>query len=232
MITGAPGVGKSVLFDHLRGAAPKIGYVPKGRSEGVEKQTIVGHGHRLAYHVVPGQASAPRLKALDDLFAGKDIIEGVIHVVAGGHAHVRGDTASAFAQQSGVSTLAQWLDIQKQAELEDLAETLRWVEQSHRMHQGNPKWFLVAVAKYDLYYDKRDEAAGFYQTDPGSAFVQKMNATLNRLGAQNFRWDTLPVSSYLDRYTSPVGNVQPQLTEPERDHLLTQMINEIEKRCE
>ena len=232
VITGAAGVGKTVLLDHLSGVAPKIGYTPPGRSDKTEKQNVASAGIRMGYRVVPGQASRPRLEALDRVFTNKEPVDGVIHVVANGHASVReAATLEVLSDPIGLD-LNRWLEERRQSELQDLEETLRFIKQSHRKHGGQPKWLLVAVAKLDLFYDKHAEAQLYYHADSNSPFVQMLNKATNELGTQNFRWNALPVCSYLDRYTWSGGTVSPQLTEPERDFFLTQFGAEIMRLCQ
>jgi energy-coupling factor transporter ATP-binding protein EcfA2 len=65
VITGMPGVGKSVLLDHMTGAAYKPGYNPPGTSVKAETSRVYKPGSVSALTVVPGQDSPSKYIALD-----------------------------------------------------------------------------------------------------------------------------------------------------------------------
>jgi hypothetical protein len=92
VITGLPGVGKTVLSDYLTDVAYKRGYTSPLKSEDLETRSTSIQKQRLDFKVIPGQDSPQRNNALDEFFEGNEnsTIDGVIHVVANGMSRVGG----------------------------------------------------------------------------------------------------------------------------------------------
>src|SRR5438477_4920821 len=82
--TGAAGVGKTVLLDHLSGHAFKAGYQPPAQSQKDEKAGISEHRKRIRLVTIPGQTSGPRFEAFKKVMSDKETVDGIIHVVANG----------------------------------------------------------------------------------------------------------------------------------------------------
>jgi hypothetical protein len=185
-VTGMTGVGKSQLVDRLSrrstdDAAAEVG------SATMERRTRKGaklHGFRFL--VVPGDNAATRLGALDEVFHDEPV-DGVIHVVANGHA-----TPRRAAGTTGVATATR--EEQLAAELED------WAITSHRIasmavRRDKPVWLVIAVTKTDLYADEIDEVVRYYSPGSGSAFGDKIDELRALAGGAKLSVDVLPVSS-------------------------------------
>ena len=185
-VTGMTGVGKSQLVDRLAGRATDDAVAEVG-SAVMERRTRRGsrlHGFRFL--VVPGDNAATRLAALDEVFHDEPV-DGVIHVVAGGHA-----TPRRAAGTTGRATATR--EEQLAAELED------WTITSHRIasmavRRNKPIWLIIAVTKIDLYPDDVDEVVRYYSPGSGSPFAERVDALRALAGGAKLSIDVLPVSS-------------------------------------
>ena len=166
---------------------------------------------------------------MQHLFTDKPGVDGVIHVVCHGHISLRTEEMENIKQQ-GIGTLQQFAEYQRQQEVAELEEVLRYIEQSYTKQQ-KPKWMLVAVAKYDLYSNQAQEMSEYYSNTSHSDFVSLLQKHSGQVGTNNFRWEAVPVCTYLDAFTYDSGTIKPQLTEPERDHFLTSFVKKLESYC-
>ena len=193
-VTGMTGVGKSELVDHLCGRA-SAGGTPEAGSAVLERR--VRRGGRLRgfrFRVVPGENAATRLGALDEVFHDEPV-DGVLHVVAHGHATGRrraGTTGPAEV------TRAQQLE----AELED------WTVTSHRIaamavRRERPTWLVVVVTKVDLYAGEVDEVVRSYSPGSGTPFGDRLDELRALAGAAKLSIDVLPACSHLDAPVEP-----------------------------
>lgn len=183
-LTGMTGVGKTRLADRLARRASAEAQAEVG-SAVLERRTRRAAGLRgYRFRVVPGQNAATRLTALDEVFHDEPV-DGVLHVVAFGHATPRraGGTTGA-AQATREDQLA--------AELED------WTITSHRVasmavRRERPTWLIIAVTKTDLYPDQIDDAVAYYSPGGSSPFSAKLDELRSLAGAAKLSIDVLPV---------------------------------------
>jgi len=185
-VTGMTGVGKSQLVDRLtrRSTDDAVAEVGSAVMERRTRKAARLHGFRFL--VVPGDNAATRLGALDEVFHDEPV-DGVIHVVANGHA-----TPRRAAGTSGAATATR--EEQLAAELED------WTITSHRIasmavRRHKPIWLIIAVTKTDLYPDHIDEAVRYYSPGSGSPFAERVEALRALAGGAKLSIDVLPVSS-------------------------------------
>lgn len=185
-VTGMTGVGKSRLVDRLSRRATAAGAEEVG-SAVMERRTRRSAGLRgFRFRVVPGDNAATRLGALDEVFHDEPV-DGVLHVVAWGHATPRraaGTTGSARSTR----------EEQLAAELED------WTITAHRIaslavRRDRPIWLVVAVTKADLYPDEIDEAVRYYSPGSGSPFGRRLDDLRALAGGARLSIDVLPVAA-------------------------------------
>ena len=231
-ITGISGIGKTLLFDQLTGNADASGYAPPGKSETTEKGKTTAGGKRFPMVVIPGQESGNRLDALDNLLGGKQTVDGIVHVVANGFVEVRTETAKQELVERGFDTIDSVISHYRQDEFEELAGVCERIRQSHRKTR-KPSWLLVAVTKYDLFYDKFNAVEKHYaevrwgeagEPESASAILEHL---LDRVGSDNFRYNILPVCSWLESFEWNGETVISQLGDEERNHLLAKFVDQM-----
>lgn len=231
VITGLPGVGKTVLADYLTDAAYKRGYTSPSQSEDLETKNTSIQKQKIDFKVIPGQGSPPRNNALDEFFAGNEnpAIDGVIHVVANGMSR----TGTSFTQEYRMNpnlSLQAHQQAQFVEEVEDLRQICELMRKSIRKNR-QPSWLLVAVTKVDLYYDSIETARDRYSTQGQSEFSDQIRILSNQVGSDNFRWDALPFCGRLDDFILGVQPYKPQLREHQRDHYIAQFSKKLVSMC-
>ena len=185
-VTGMTGVGKTQLADRLsrRTTGEAAGEVGSAVMERRTRRSARLHGFRFL--VVPGDNAATRLAALDEVFHDEPV-DGVVHVVADGHATPRrtaGTTGTASASREDLLAL----------ELEDWAITAHRIA-SMAVRRDRPVWLVIAVTKADLYAEKLDEVVRYYSPGSGSPFAAKVDELRALAGGAKLSVDVLPVSS-------------------------------------
>jgi hypothetical protein len=183
-VTGMTGVGKTRLADRLSRRASAEGGQDVG-SAVMERRTRRDarlRGYR--FRVVPGENAATRLGALDEVFHDEPV-DGVLHVVANGHATPRrtGGTSGA-----GVATREEQLA----AELEDWSITAHRIA-SMAVRRERPTWLVIAVTKADLFADDVEAAVHYYSPGSGSPFGDKLDELRALAGGAKLSIDVLPV---------------------------------------
>ena len=188
-VTGMTGVGKTRLADRLsRRASAESGgeggtlEVGSAVMERRTRRTTRLRGYR--FRVVPGENAATRLGALDEVFHDEPV-DGVLHVVANGHATPRrtGGTSGAGAASR---------DEQLAAELEDWSITAHRIA-SMAVRRDRPTWLIIAVTKADLFTDDLDAAVHYYSPGSGSPFGEKLDELRALAGGAKLSIDVLPV---------------------------------------
>jgi GTPase SAR1 family protein len=230
-ITGMPGVGKSVLLEHLTGSAYRRNY-EKPEQPSVHKETgnISARKKRLVLTTVPGQESGARYVALSELFESKKPVLGVVHVVANGFASIRLKSAQEHLVAAGMKTINDYRQHQLEAEIEDLRATASWIVGSVRKHH-EMLWMLVVASKCDLYADNLDATEKYYSPYGHNGFVQQLELLKEKLGTLSFSWASLPVCATLEDFTWNGQTVKSQLQQQQRDQLITNLLRRIESAC-
>jgi len=199
VVTGAAGVGKTVLVDHLTGDGLSADYQPPGRSIGAEKERVKHNKQRLVLTVVPGQHSLPRLTTLDQSFNEKSPPDGLIFTAAYGFAEVREQYAREALVAQGLASLDDLLAAQRKTEIDALEETLDLARRTIRLNR-KPTWLLVAVNKVDLFADELVGAQQHYLSPDGD-FSRTLDRFLLQVGKDNFTWNAQPVCGWLEDFT-------------------------------
>ena len=180
------GVGKTRLADRIARRTPAESTVDVGSATMERRTRRSAKGKGFRFRVVPGDNAATRLGALDEVFHD-DPVDGVLHVVAYGHATARrtaGTTGAALATREEL--LAQ--------ELED------WTITSHRiasmaLRRDRPVWLVIVVTKTDLFPDEIEDAVRYYSPGSGTPFGNKLDELRSLAGGARLSVDVLPMCS-------------------------------------
>ena len=208
-VTGMTGVGNTRLADRLARRASVDSTVDVGSAtmERRTRKTAKGRGFR--FRVVPGDNAATRLSALDEVFHD-DPVDGVLHVVAYGHATPR-------ANSTGGSSREELLA----AELEDFTITAHRIA-SMAVRRDKPVWLVIVVTKTDLYGDDLDEAVRYYSPGSGSPFAAKVDELRSLAGGARLSVDVVPM------YTEAVTTTGKEKRNAERGS--TELLGRLEAR--
>lgn len=229
-MTGMPGAGKSVLLDHLTGQAFDAKYKPPSTSAQVERETLRRSGQRLGLAVLPGQSTPSRLRGIDELFLGKKLVRGVVHVVSFGYTETRSDFAVEEMKERDLDALRE---IRLEEELRDLQATCESIR-SHWNRHHEALWLMVAVNKVDLYSDTASLEAAYARYGKNSAgpFTDVVNELTRQVGADNFEWQSMPVCSWLEDFKWAGKIVESKLDMSQRNELLMRLSGAVSARCE
>jgi hypothetical protein len=185
-VTGMTGVGKTQLADRLARRTSRDGVAEVGSAVMERRTRRSPRLQGFRFLVVPGDNAATRLGALDEVFHDEPV-DGVIHVVAYGHATPR-RTAGTTGEATGTR------EEQLAAELEDWAITAHRIA-SMAVRRDKPVWLVIAVTKTDLYADEVDDAVRYYSPGSGSPFGDRLDELRALAGGARLSVDVLPVSS-------------------------------------
>jgi len=191
VVTGLPGAGKSVLFDHLSGSGFKESYRLPGPSPHLERKKA--HGDRFL--VIPGQDSAERLEALDRQVAGNKTLTGLVYVACNGYVTTRRAEAKEVLETE--LSLERYAALQREREADDLRQVGQFFRRSIR-EKRRRTWILVVLNKYDLYCLPEDvqAAARSNYEDPNTRFGQALSEITGFIGADNLSVIFWPASGW------------------------------------
>ncbi len=231
VVTGMPGVGKTVLLDHLTGKAYKPGYAPPPkRSFDVEPNELLRSRKRVALSVIPGQDAPQRHDGLTDLFEGKRPIDGLIHVVCNGFTFLREPEARAvLVEERGLDTLERFREVQLADEIDDFHETADALRRSLRKHRNQP-WLLLVVDKLDLFSEKDERfRARKHYGGRGGEFSKATQELLAHVGSDNLVIDVLPACAWLEDFSWGNETVSSTLKPDQRDALILHLLGVLDE---
>lgn len=226
---GPGGIGKTVLLDHITGAANKVDYKHPGQSRRQEKGKAKADGNRMAIVVAPGQGG-PRVDSFDEIFDEKKGVDGLVFVAGSGLVSLRNSEAIQQNIKTGLDTVEKWRGVNLAAELEDLKEVAAHIRASSKKSR-KPKWMLVVATKADLLFENLTEIEQYYSPHGGSEFASVLNELMDNLGKDNFEWDALPACSALEDFHWGDQVVKSALDSDARDHYLAQMVSKLGELC-
>lgn len=237
IFTGLAGSGKTTLFDCLSGRTEQANYKPPRRSTEVEKRqkevpADPVHDNpkkRLAYVVIPGQESSIRQIAFEELFAGKQEIAGVIHVVSSGLPTLRENVAMQVLAEKGIDTIEKFRAYQAQAELDDLDLTCKTIER-YMTASRKPIWMLIAVNKIDLFPTTLEHEMSSY-SKATTPFAERLKLLQTRVGSLFFDWDIVPISAWLEDFTFNSQKIDSSLKPSQQQQYIKAFIERILDRC-
>jgi hypothetical protein len=211
-ITGERGAGKSVIYDAITGQIGE-GYLPRGQSEDVEKRRVkivAPSGRARSYiAVVPGQRSAERDRALENVFGSpggpQSKLRGVIHVVCWGYQQIWSASDRYLLSRE---LKARGADLERirlvnhQSELRDFDEVCQLLEDTWSSSEPGV-WLIVAVTKADLYWSELDAVKREYvptTSGLGRPFAQRLRSLADQVGHSRLKVAVTPVSSLSSPY--------------------------------
>lgn len=164
LLLGVSGSGKTQFVNSFLGI-PMLEdnrtYVPE------EKYYIFPNGRKIQFVDLPGHAThkGARQKYIDEITKNK--IAGIINVVNYGYNDAEVNEADVFKTGENEIKNAYLRDNRKN----ELAQLNEWLGRIHA--ESKPKWLITIVNKADIWYDKRDEVAAYYENgEYGNAFVE------------------------------------------------------------
>lgn len=195
VIIGRAAVGKTVLYDRMRGAVNDFNWKEPAASIEVESDIIkVGHWAKVV-RVIPGDTSRERDLGLNKAFNDNPKLEGVIYVVDWGYTRPREQVdVERLIANRGIDTVEKLRAYNLALEQDDLEMMCERIRSLHAQHR-RPKWFLIAATKADLNVNALNEMKAYYHPKLDTDFTRILkDRLLHPRGLDSIRHAAVPVS--------------------------------------
>jgi hypothetical protein len=217
VVTGMKWAGKTVLCDFLTGKGYNEGYAPPDasvRQEDARMPRPKG-GDAFVLSTVPGDTSLPRRKSLDELLGGDTPVSGVMHVVSNGFVAPRSGVAREIMERD-LPSIAELREAMLGAELDDLKETLRVIEE-YWLRTRRPLWLLIVLGKTDLWSECQRAVFEYYTQ--ASEFARETSALRACVGSLNLdlRWAVAATVQEDFAWAGGQAKVESSLSREQRD---------------
>ena len=170
------------------------------------------------------------MDAFNEVFGGRNPVDGVVFVAGSGLITLRDEQAKQMNIKRGYATIDEWRELNCEGELEYLRDLRTTIEASHA-ESRRPRWLLVASTKADLYYREIEKVRAYYSPYGDSDFTNILNKLEVKVGRNNFEWDALPVCSMLEDFHWGEEVIPSQLDTDRRDKYLVQMRRRLGELC-
>jgi 50S ribosome-binding GTPase len=195
-VLGRENVGKSVFLQQLCNEAGKISFELPTTSKSVENDAVFFGDWSKIVSVIPGQSSKERYEGLQNVFENNPKLEGIIYLSDWGYTDIRDNILrQSMVERDGIKTIQQLRAFNLASELSDFEQINQLIIKAHHYKMG-PKWVIVLANKCDLFYDSINEAQKYYHLSYESDFNNKAKALLNKVGAMNLAYRSLPICSW------------------------------------
>lgn len=227
VVVGRPGAGKSVLMERLGGQTGDINWQPPSVSSSVESAVLALGQKPLIIRTIPGQDSRERANGLHEALNSHKSLQGIIYVADWGYnAERQAPVAHDRINREGIDTIEKVRSFNLDAELEDFRGIAQRIKDTHA-RTGEPIWLLVVVNKADLFFRKLGDAQSYYHHGIPSNFSALVNDIIKSVGANSFRYETIPISSWHEDFVWNGKTVQSRLDEGQTRALFANMRDKI-----
>jgi 50S ribosome-binding GTPase len=200
VVTGRPGVGKSMLLHVLNKASADLDFENPDLSREVESSVLQVADQCEIARVIPGQLSQQRAVGLNRALLHNKQLKGVIHVVDWGYTAERdAEIRRGRIEKDKIDTIEKIRSLNLAAEIADFRDTCSKIE-SAKAEFAKPDWLLIVVNKVDLFMSDIDAAQTYYSPSMESDFTAPLHDLMGRIGRNNLRCAALPVFVWDDPF--------------------------------
>ncbi|MEZ7799372.1 GTPase [Citrobacter pasteurii] len=179
VVTGTPGVGKSIFINKVESFLKEKYPVKPGLSNDIEINVIRVNDDFFPKKIVviPGQGGREQNDAFRNLITNNKKLLGIVHVVDFGYTKPRSDMSELQYIASGIDSVdklrAQFLE----KEIEYFKELCFLIKGSG----SNVKWLHVVINKIDLFSQSLNDAVNHYNHSDGfGSLVKDLSNNLGR----------------------------------------------------
>jgi len=232
-ITGPENSGKSVLNDALQVRIREHSYKLPEPSTDAERDLITIGKWSKVVTVIPGQEVRQKDVWQKKAFSENGRLAGVVFVANWGYMYPRSKAVrEKFLKEA--PELQRLRTKMLSAEADEFRKICVEIRKFHQVSK-RPVWFIVAVSKADLYYDRLSDAESYYSLDAKPSSKTLSNGTRSfysiyrdeiaqRVGSDNIRATSLPVSSFVENFEWGDEVARGSISDADRRALLNHFI--------